>query len=59
MNLPAPVLVREPTPIRPGRPPLRFPASADAIEGATAKAQELLARPNASRKLGGHRGQDA
>ncbi|MFJ4082847.1 SDR family NAD(P)-dependent oxidoreductase [Streptomyces iakyrus] len=35
------------------RPPLRFLAGADAIEGATAKARELLAQAEASRELGG------
>jgi NAD(P)-dependent dehydrogenase (short-subunit alcohol dehydrogenase family) len=35
-------------------PPLRFVAGADAIEGVKAKAQELLAQAEASRKLGGN-----
>ncbi|WP_327430425.1 SDR family oxidoreductase [Streptomyces sp. NBC_01236] len=34
-------------------PPLRFVAGADAIEGVEAKARELLAQAQASRKLGG------
>jgi NAD(P)-dependent dehydrogenase (short-subunit alcohol dehydrogenase family) len=34
-------------------PPLRFVAGADAIEGAEAKARELLAQARASRELGG------
>ncbi|MFF3343581.1 SDR family oxidoreductase [Streptomyces flavidovirens] len=34
--------------------PLRFLAGADAIEGATAKAKELLAQAEASRELGGN-----
>jgi NAD(P)-dependent dehydrogenase (short-subunit alcohol dehydrogenase family) len=34
-------------------PPLRFVAGADAIEGAEAKARELLAQAEASRELGG------
>ena len=34
-------------------PPLRFVAGADAIEGAEAKAKELLAQAQASRELGG------
>ncbi|MGK5555052.1 SDR family oxidoreductase [Actinomadura kijaniata] len=36
------------------QPPLRFLAGADAIEGATAKAKELLAQAEASRALGGN-----
>ncbi|MET9512041.1 SDR family oxidoreductase [Streptomyces flavidovirens] len=36
------------------QPPLRFLAGADAIEGATAKAKELLAQAEASRELGGN-----
>ncbi|MFE9399260.1 SDR family oxidoreductase [Streptomyces flavidovirens] len=36
------------------RPPLRFLAGADAIEGATAKAKELLGQAEASRELGGN-----
>jgi NAD(P)-dependent dehydrogenase (short-subunit alcohol dehydrogenase family) len=40
------------------RPPLRFAAGADAIEGVTAKAQELLAQAEASRELGGSLGHD-
>ncbi|MFF5370888.1 SDR family oxidoreductase [Streptomyces sp. NPDC013187] len=39
-------------------PPLRFLAGADAIEGATAKARELLAQAEASRELGGYLGHD-
>ncbi|MFI8426122.1 SDR family oxidoreductase [Streptomyces sp. NPDC085479] len=39
-------------------PPQRFLAGADAIEGATAKAQELLAQAEASRELGGNLGHD-
>ncbi|MEU0196174.1 SDR family oxidoreductase [Streptomyces afghaniensis] len=39
-------------------PPLRFLAGADAIEGATAKAKELLAQAEASRELGGNLGHD-
>jgi NAD(P)-dependent dehydrogenase (short-subunit alcohol dehydrogenase family) len=35
------------------QPPLRFVAGADAIEGATAKAKQLLAQAEASRELGG------
>jgi NAD(P)-dependent dehydrogenase (short-subunit alcohol dehydrogenase family) len=35
------------------QPPLRFVAGADAIEGAEAKARELLAQAEASRELGG------
>lgn len=35
------------------KPPLRFVAGADAIEGAKAKATELLAQSEASRELGG------
>ncbi|MFD3378933.1 MULTISPECIES: SDR family oxidoreductase [unclassified Streptomyces] len=35
------------------RPPLRFVAGADAIEGVEAKARELLAQAQASRELGG------
>jgi NAD(P)-dependent dehydrogenase (short-subunit alcohol dehydrogenase family) len=44
------------------QPPLRFVGGADAIEGATAKARELLAQAEASRELGGelaHDGSDA
>ncbi|MEU0676945.1 SDR family oxidoreductase [Streptomyces sp. NPDC006172] len=41
------------------QPPLRFVAGADAIEGVTAKAQELLAQVEASRELGGNLGHDA
>jgi NAD(P)-dependent dehydrogenase (short-subunit alcohol dehydrogenase family) len=37
-----------------GQPPLRFVAGADAIEGAEAKARELLAHAEASRELGGN-----
>ncbi|MEU0068791.1 SDR family oxidoreductase [Streptomyces sp. NPDC006332] len=40
------------------QPPLRFVAGADAIEGVTAKAQELLAQVEASRELGGNLGHD-
>jgi NAD(P)-dependent dehydrogenase (short-subunit alcohol dehydrogenase family) len=40
-------------------PPLRFIAGADAIEGATAKARELLAQAEASRELGGQLAHDA
>jgi NAD(P)-dependent dehydrogenase (short-subunit alcohol dehydrogenase family) len=40
------------------QPPQRFLAGADAIEGATAKAQELLAQAEASRELGGNLGHD-
>ncbi|MEU0584546.1 SDR family oxidoreductase [Streptomyces sp. NPDC006132] len=40
------------------QPPLRFLAGADAIEGATAKAKELLAQAEASRELGGNLGHD-
>ena len=39
-------------------PPQRFLAGADAIEGATAKAQELLAQAEASRALGANLGHD-
>ncbi|MFF7280685.1 SDR family NAD(P)-dependent oxidoreductase [Streptomyces griseorubiginosus] len=39
-------------------PPRRFLAGADAIEGATAKARELLAQAEASRALGGSLGHD-
>ncbi|MET9819469.1 SDR family oxidoreductase [Streptomyces sp. NPDC006355] len=39
-------------------PPLRFLAGADAIEGATAKARELLAQAEASRELGGNLSHD-
>ncbi|MFE3855900.1 hypothetical protein ACFXPN_32795 [Streptomyces griseorubiginosus] len=39
-------------------PPQRFLAGADAIEGATAKARELLAQAEASRALGGSLGHD-
>ncbi|MEU1008874.1 SDR family oxidoreductase [Streptomyces sp. NPDC005890] len=39
-------------------PPQRFLAGADAIEGATAKAKELLAQAEASRELGGNLGHD-
>jgi NAD(P)-dependent dehydrogenase (short-subunit alcohol dehydrogenase family) len=35
------------------QPPLRFVAGADAIEGVSAKARELLAQAEASRELGG------
>jgi len=35
------------------QPPLRFIAGADAIDGAEAKARELLAQAVASRELGG------
>ncbi|MFI7020812.1 SDR family oxidoreductase [Streptomyces sp. NPDC050164] len=40
------------------QPPLRFVAGADAIEGVTAKAQELLSQVEASRELGGNLGHD-
>jgi NAD(P)-dependent dehydrogenase (short-subunit alcohol dehydrogenase family) len=40
------------------QPPLRFVAGADAIEGVTAKAQELLAQADASRELGGNLAHD-
>jgi NAD(P)-dependent dehydrogenase (short-subunit alcohol dehydrogenase family) len=40
------------------QPPLRFVAGADAIEGAVAKARELLAQAEASRELGGNLGHD-
>ncbi|MFJ1910345.1 SDR family NAD(P)-dependent oxidoreductase [Streptomyces sp. NPDC088147] len=40
------------------KPPQRFVAGADAIEGVTAKAQELLAQAEASRELGGNLGDD-
>jgi NAD(P)-dependent dehydrogenase (short-subunit alcohol dehydrogenase family) len=40
------------------KPLLRFVAGADAIEGVTAKAQELLAQAEASRELGGDLGYD-
>ncbi|MET9765680.1 SDR family oxidoreductase [Streptomyces sp. NPDC006372] len=40
------------------QPPLRFVAGADAIEGVTAKAKELLAQAEASRELGGNLGHD-
>jgi NAD(P)-dependent dehydrogenase (short-subunit alcohol dehydrogenase family) len=40
------------------QPPLRFVAGADAIEGVTAKAQELLAQAEASRELGGNLAHD-
>ncbi|MFD6339636.1 SDR family oxidoreductase [Streptomyces sp. NPDC060131] len=40
------------------KPPQRFVAGADAIEGVTAKAQELLAQAEASRELGGNLGYD-
>ncbi|MEW2812204.1 SDR family oxidoreductase [Streptomyces massasporeus] len=40
------------------QPPLRFVAGADAIEGVTAKAQELLAQAEASREVGGNLGHD-
>ncbi|MEU2287012.1 SDR family oxidoreductase [Streptomyces sp. NPDC013178] len=36
------------------QPPLRFVAGADAIDGVSAKAQELLAQAEASRELGGN-----
>ncbi|MGW0561641.1 SDR family oxidoreductase [Streptomyces sp. NPDC003016] len=39
-------------------PPQRFLAGADAIEGATAKAKELLAQAEASRELGGNLGHE-
>ncbi|MEV2255603.1 SDR family oxidoreductase [Streptomyces sp. NPDC050147] len=39
-------------------PPQRFLAGADAIEGATAKAKELLTQAEASRELGGDLGHD-
>jgi NAD(P)-dependent dehydrogenase (short-subunit alcohol dehydrogenase family) len=38
------------------QPPLRFVAGADAIEGVSAKARELLAQVEASRELGGNLG---
>ncbi|MEU6223144.1 hypothetical protein [Streptomyces sp. NPDC047042] len=38
------------------QPPLRFVAGADAIEGVSAKARELLAQADASRELGGDLG---
>ncbi|WP_330269190.1 hypothetical protein [Streptomyces griseorubiginosus] len=50
--------------LRPGtiagqdEPPRRFLAGADAIEGAAAKARELLAQAEASRALGGSLGHD-
>jgi NAD(P)-dependent dehydrogenase (short-subunit alcohol dehydrogenase family) len=40
------------------QPPLRFVAGADAIEGVSAKAQELLAQAEASRELGSNLGHD-
>ncbi|MET9501981.1 SDR family NAD(P)-dependent oxidoreductase [Streptomyces sp. NPDC006622] len=40
------------------QPPVRFVAGADAIEGVTAKARELLAQVEASRELGGNLGHD-
>ncbi|MFJ9214285.1 SDR family oxidoreductase [Streptomyces sp. NPDC102264] len=40
------------------KPLQRFVAGADAIEGVTAKAQELLAQAEASRELGGNLGYD-
>ncbi|MEV6424520.1 SDR family oxidoreductase [Streptomyces sp. NPDC051662] len=40
------------------KPPQRFVAGADAIEGVTAKARELLAQAEASRELGGDLGYD-
>ncbi|MFF7865504.1 SDR family oxidoreductase [Streptomyces qaidamensis] len=40
------------------QPPVRFVAGADAIEGVTAKARELLAQVEASRALGGNLGHD-
>ncbi|MFC9914973.1 SDR family oxidoreductase [Streptomyces sp. NPDC127197] len=40
------------------QPPLRFVAGADAIEGVSAKARELLAQAEASRELGGNLGHD-
>lgn len=40
------------------RPPLRFVAGADAVEGVSAKARELLAQAEASRELGGNLGHD-
>jgi NAD(P)-dependent dehydrogenase (short-subunit alcohol dehydrogenase family) len=40
------------------QPPLRFVAGADAIEGVSAKARELLAQVEASRELGGNLGHD-
>ncbi|MDQ0578464.1 SDR family oxidoreductase [Streptomyces rishiriensis] len=40
------------------QPPQRFLAGADAIEGATAKAKELLAQAEASRELGDNLGHD-
>jgi hypothetical protein len=39
-------------------PPLRFLAGADAIEGAKAKAKDLLAQAEASRELGGNLAHD-
>ncbi|MFF8847903.1 SDR family oxidoreductase [Streptomyces sp. NPDC015127] len=40
------------------QPPLRFVAGADAIEGVSAKARELLAQAEASRELGGNLAHD-
>ncbi|WP_405719696.1 SDR family oxidoreductase [Streptomyces sp. NBC_01537] len=40
------------------KPPLRFVAGADAIEGVEAKARELLAQAEASRELGGNLAHD-
>lgn len=40
------------------KPPLRFVAGADAIEGVEAKAKELLAQAQASRELGGNLAHD-
>ncbi|MEU0388967.1 short-chain dehydrogenase/reductase SDR [Streptomyces chartreusis] len=40
------------------QPPLRFVAGADAVEGVSAKARELLAQAEASRELGGDLGHD-
>ncbi|MFH8663252.1 SDR family oxidoreductase [Streptomyces afghaniensis] len=40
------------------QPPLRFVAGADAIEGVSAKAKELLAQAEASHELGGNLGHD-
>ncbi|MET9819038.1 SDR family oxidoreductase [Streptomyces sp. NPDC006355] len=40
------------------QPPLRFVAGADAIDGVSAKARELLAQAEASRELGGNLGHD-
>ncbi|MFD5229032.1 SDR family oxidoreductase [Streptomyces qaidamensis] len=40
------------------QPPLRFVAGADAIEGVSAKARELLTQVEASRELGGNLGHD-